>query len=502
MRRRERNMVEVVGSENFLCERMTDARGPGVNSGAILLIPSLHRLTPLVTRKAAVVLLLCCRAMEPSVAAHNGSTKDRHRRRLKGNSLWTYFLIVAVIIGAIIFQATLLRLTHGTNNITSGREALLNEFAASARNATKTRQSDIDIKGSTPRDSLVDRSVKVEIPDNDRKLAFVHIGKSGGSTISILLRNGCMNAVDGEPCEEKRWEKVKGPAGQVETIASQRIEFYLHTPHAERGMLKEYYDRITSVVMVVRDPLERFISAFLCRHPKNIDAMRARNRRVRLQAEMRGEEAPAWAKPIWGHSDVETNEIHRASFTGCYPNVNEFAFCADERPLRTVIYNTTISWTKKKGSHQRDISLDCVQLCRDIATGTTDNIHHVRWNYQSFLNDLSPEKEVFAIRTTHLWNDWVTVNNILGSTEDVSVPEKGTEEDTVNARRSLPVRNNLTPEGREILCQLLREEIRVYVSMLNRAVNLSNDDVQSSLDGVKNNCPLVYESLSLASSKH
>eukprot|EP01082_Thalassiosira_pseudonana_P013969 g12033.t1 g12033 contig6:1083733-1085054(-) len=346
--------------------------------------------------------------MEPSVAAHNGSTKDRHRRRLKGNSLWTYFLIVAVIIGAIIFQATLLRLTHGTNNITSGREALLNEFAASARNATKTRQSDIDIKGSTPRDSLVDRSVKVEIPDNDRKLAFVHIGKSGGSTISLLLRNGCMNAVDGEPCEEKRWEKVKGPAGQVETIASQRIEFYLHTPHAER----------------------------------------------------------------------------------------------DERPLRTVIYNTTISWTKKKGSHQRDISLDCVQLCRDIATGTTDNIHHVRWNYQSFLNDLSPEKEVFAIRTTHLWNDWVTVNNILGSTEDVSVPEKGTEEDTVNARRSLPVRNNLTPEGREILCQLLREEIRVYVSMLNRAVNLSNDDVQSSLDGVKNNCPLVYESLSLVSSKH
>ena len=238
-------------------------------------------------------------------------------------------------------------------------------------------------------DQFIDRSHRITITDNNRRLAFVHIGKSGGTSISVLLRNRCMTAVDGIPCESDRWMKI--PNQSEETIASKRILFYLHTPHVDKDNMSEYYQRITSVVVVARDPMERFISAFLSRHPRNLEMARKRNRQIRTLAETKGIEPPVWTKPIWGDGDVEMDQESRAAYIGCYPNVDELALCADDpMPLMETksssrgVYTTTIYWTKRGKRFSREIGFNCSETCRDVLTGMNKYIPHVRYNYEAF----------------------------------------------------------------------------------------------------------------------
>ena len=226
---------------------------------------------------------------------NNTSTKQSRR-----HSKCRLLLVMFTLLVAVLTYATTLVLNVASNN---GIDSSRRLDVAGAAPITIATAADSSMR------HLVDRSHRVEIPDEKRTLAFVHVGKSGGSTISLLLRNGCMVAVDGKDCEPDRWKKVPGQTH--ETIASQRIQFYLHTPHVESGKMAEYYRRVSTVVVVARDPVERFVSAFLCRHPKNIDATRVRNRRARMQAEAKGEEPPAWAKVVWGNGDVEADQYHR-----------------------------------------------------------------------------------------------------------------------------------------------------------------------------------------------
>eukprot|EP00571_Detonula_confervacea_P002046 CAMPEP_0172323216 /NCGR_PEP_ID=MMETSP1058-20130122/48176_1 /TAXON_ID=83371 /ORGANISM="Detonula confervacea, Strain CCMP 353" /LENGTH=379 /DNA_ID=CAMNT_0013039169 /DNA_START=11 /DNA_END=1147 /DNA_ORIENTATION=+ len=367
--------------------------------------------------------------------------------KLKKRQTWrNVLLLLAMSIGlTICVTAVIIKVAwtqeHDTGRSAAGAEAMLNKFVDTGKKPS-----------SFPINQLIDRSHRITIPDRNRTLAFLHIGKSGGSTISLLLRNGCMTAVDADakPCEANRW--LQNPGQTRETIASQRIQFYLHTPHVESGKMAEYYKRVSSVVVVARDPLERFVSAFLCRHPRNIDATRNRNVRIRKRAEREGVEPPIWAKQVWGGGDVEMDQVYRAAYMGCYPNVEELANCAaspspSESDKASEIYTTRIRWVKR-GSHSKEISLNCRDICQGIVSGENKYVHHVRFNYEAFLKDLPPENEIFVIRTMQLWQDWVDVNNMLGSNRNVEVPNKGSDEYVINARGSLPIRNNLSDHGR------------------------------------------------------
>ena len=242
--------------------------------------------------------------------------------------------VLAIFVFALVFfiltlQLTLVPSEESTQGIV---HKSLRDFGRKAPNKNETESTThvmpVKIKSSdetqlvtvTNKDDsqtsmykeVIDRSKRIEVPDKDRSLAFVHIGKSGGSTISLLLRNGCIQAVDGEDCEAERWKKFPGKVGEVETTASQRIQFYLHTGNVESGKMAEYYSRVSSVVVVARDPLDRWISAFLSRHPRNIDGLRMRSRTARLKAEMNGETPPIWAqKRVFGIDGPRNDQIHR-----------------------------------------------------------------------------------------------------------------------------------------------------------------------------------------------
>ena len=130
-------------------------------------------------------------------------------------------------------------------------------------------------------------------------------------------------------------------------------------------------------------------------------------------------------------------------------------------------------------------------------TGTNDYIRHLRFNYEAFLKDLPSDSEVFVIRTKKLWSDWIDINNLLGSKKNVDVPDKESEGGVVNARGSLPIKNNLSATGQAIICQFLKNDIKIYIDLMNRAINLSDDDVKEALESVHKSCPSVLQELVL-----
>lgn len=103
---------------------------------------------------------------------------------------------------------------------------------------------------------------KVKTPDAERSMAFLHIGKTGGSTISMHIRNGC-----------QEWE-MKQCKNRIdgwivnETVASYRIKSYHHMQDIPPEKLENY----TTIVTTVRNPIKRFLSAFAYGHPHNAKA--------------------------------------------------------------------------------------------------------------------------------------------------------------------------------------------------------------------------------------
>jgi len=94
--------------------------------------------------------------------------------------------------------------------------------------------------------------------------AFVHLSKTGGSTLSLLLRNGCHSFVP-KPCFGI--ERNSHPINPLNETAASKLTTYYHVPDFENGLLfstqHEFY------VFTLRDPLNRTISAYLCSHPEN-----------------------------------------------------------------------------------------------------------------------------------------------------------------------------------------------------------------------------------------
>ena len=54
-----------------------------------------------------------------------------------------------------------------------------------------------------------------------------------------------------------------------------------------------------------------------------------------------------------------------------------------------------------------------------------------------------------------------------------------------------PVTRELSDLGKQRLCKALQKEYDGYVKILREAINLSDDDVQQSLNEIHQNCPNV-----------
>ena len=119
------------------------------------------------------------------------------------------------------------------------------------------------------------------------------------------------------------------------------------------------------------------------------------------------------------------------------------------------------------------------------------NAYNYGWYAYRMLYDIrSNNSDIYAIRMEHLHHDWSVVDQMLGG--DGIVPSAlHQRQNAAQIKPLLRVRNPhaFSEEGRRNLCRALCEEIQVYKQLLVRAIDLSEEDVTTSLEELQQQCP-------------
>jgi hypothetical protein len=277
--------------------------------------------------------------------------------------------------------------------------------------------------------------------------AFIHLGKTGGSNLARILRNGC-HSFRPKPCKDFI---------PNETMVSKLVQDYYHVPKDTQKIPQSNH---SMYILTSRDPYERFVSAFIYLHPKN---------KVTFQ------------RPQSGSDMFQKHRAYK-----CFPTLQSFVDHIGDDPFR-------YHYIPKKYVN----SQDCTILARAIAAGQVEPLEHLYNNFQhmaEWIPSSSKEQQknhplLYMIRQEHLWEDWIVVNrNYLGQTEPVVLPDDRSRRN-VTTPKDPPVTKRLNDEGRRRLCRALEPEYRAYFDMLRRARNIPRDGIQEAVELGKVQCP-------------
>lgn len=305
---------------------------------------------------------------------------------------------------------------------------------------------------------------KVTVPDNDRVIAFLHIGKTGGSTITANIRQGCHEFFKA-PCSGRKdgWTPN-------ETIASKRISEYYHMVDIPLDKL----NKTTTIVTTVRNPISRFISAFAYDHPINANV-----------------------------TNLDYGYQEWKQFT-CFPTLSHLVKAAMGRPeIRWSETRNTIIFKKlyvPKSKHETS-AINCNELAvlafssshRSVIKGIQTFMNHMTFDYRQYYRSMPSDKEIFVIRYERLWEDFVQVNHLLGENPKYNdwpaVPPFRRVERNVSHQYTMKERWKLhSRQEQRWLCHLLRDEIRTYLMIIMRSVNLNEEDLYNAVSDVDRTC--------------
>lgn len=185
--------------------------------------------------------------------------------------------------------------------------------------------------------------------------AFIHLGKSGGSTLSKFLKNGCFSFVP-KPCNEvPNLRQIKGghhPIFKENPLSL--LTTYFHTPDF-RALINQRLKRMPTYselpdysfyTFTSRDPYDRAISAFLYTMP---------NKQLvnRLKREQEQQKRKSNKDSI--DKDITLKRIKKIKLelksTGvneaykCFPTLDSFALALGTKPTD---YNSNINWIRRR----------------------------------------------------------------------------------------------------------------------------------------------------------
>lgn len=278
------------------------------------------------------------------------------------------------------------------------------------------------------------RTVMTKYGVQSRPGAFVHIGKTGGSSLSQHLRYGCHSFALNR-CKERL------PGNETESYLS-RITSYYHVPDFGRLHKSRHHDFFA---ITIRDPFSRFLSVFTFMHPQNVRARKGCNREF-------CKTGSAWE---------------------CFPSVNDFAWhLASNGTSKSIDGNLTSQIRIQDSPANESVhTLNCSEVAQQwIGGDQVDAPAHFRFGTRTVVDEYLPPGSVFnstilVIRNEYLWEDWIATNEWLGQ-------EKGTVAtfplDAVRdfSQLKLPVTKELSDDSRQILCTFLQDEYRAYLQVL------------------------------------
>ena len=117
------------------------------------------------------------------------------------------------------------------------------------------------------------------------------------------------------------------------------------------------------------------------------------------------------------------------------------------------------------------------------------NAYNYDWYAHRMLYDYrSNNSDIFALRMEHLTEDWVVVDRLLGG-DGVLPSSLVTPQNTAHKKPLRVSSHSTTEEGQRNLCRALCDEIQVYKLLLAHAINLQKEDLETSLEELRQECP-------------
>jgi hypothetical protein len=167
----------------------------------------------------------------------------------------------------------------------------------------------------------------------------------------------------------------------------------------------------------------------------------------------------------------------RSKFYGCFPTAQHLA-----QMLAANLTDGEHSQEEAKTARCRQKGLAVLRGLGGTATNT-----HLKYNYQTYYEyTLShyPKKEVFVIRTEHLWDDMSRLDRLLGGSGQFD--QSGHKFD--HGSEKFAIKSKLSPDEKKIFCQILSPEIAIYKDLILRASNLEEWEKDESLNQLKEDC--------------
>ena len=337
--------------------------------------------------------------------------------------------------------------------------------------------------------------------------AFLHVGKTGGSTLATQLRNGCHSFIP-KPCP--LFDNTTN-----EMAASRKIQIYYHVPDFHRLPNQPLPSWL---IVTLRDPYERTRSAFVYGHPRN--------------AEAAGGMATHWQNALDWIQEHDANSTQTSGkqtmtspmdrLTKCFPTLQQFVdHLGQAQDYRHFDYPSL--------SLARELNqTNCQDFCRAVLNHRVPALSHLYYNLEHIrqmlmgqgaaewktltkskrpkdvqrLRELQENRTtalrqivVFATRKEQLIQDWDTINAMLNDGNHSQSTTTVAKQQRNISHLALPVPNELNQAGRQQLCYALRGEYEAYLWFLERAVNLGKGDIQNALWKAKRNCPELYDAV-------
>lgn len=148
---------------------------------------------------------------------------------------------------------------------------------------------------------------------------------------------------------------------------------------------------------------------------------------------------------------------------------------------------TTIEKMAQLGLSKAATATDvCKQRAHEAIYGTENYSAQLFCNLQFYLESIPKDAKILALRTEHLSNDWhsaeVTIGGDLNQTTNIA--QKNVNDYSEKKEKLI------SDNSRNIICEKLCNEILVYRTILQHAANLNHEQVQASIDELKESCPV------------
>lgn len=300
------------------------------------------------------------------------------------------------------------------------------------------------------------------LPNLNRKISYIHVGKAGGSSVSCSIREARKYGV-GKHCKESRFNEPS----YNETAISQQVDCYSHYNY--QGMC---YGEGRSYLYNVRNPIHRIKSWYLYEHFLN-------QPKTQTQYKRKGGKMAHCGNILLGTCYKDFDHLASVGLDGPRP-----PFESSKKDMLRVATNLTPD--------------ECSDWAWATTTGEVPASYHNAFNYDWYYAPMLEEKyrdsEVFVLRVEHLDKDWGVVDKMVGGdgntlAGDVMPASMGANVN-VAKDKDLPVRNStLSVLGWKNLCKAMCHEIQTYKAMLRRAENLNDDDVRESVEELRETCP-------------